>query len=714
MFEIKDPYFKRESLKYKNPIPSREYILSVVSDKKYTKNELFDILTLEESQKKAFSQRVAAMIRDRQLSLSSKKEVCLYDKNKTFIGTVIATTKSFGFVKLKNKDCRDLKLSSKQMQLVFHGEEVRVRVLSSKSSRLEAEIVEIIKRTETLVGRLHLAKEESYIVVDDERIKHIVFIKGIDSSKYQNGQMVIVKIIKYPSFKEVAEGKIIKVLGEYLGEGIEIESAIHKHNIPYIFSDETLLEVKNINSEISTKDKKDRVDLTNLNFVTIDGEDSKDFDDAVYTETTADAWKLWVAIADVSHYVKPNTLLDKQAFERGNSVYFPNRVIPMLPEKLSNNLCSLNPNVERLVMVCEMKINFTGELLEYRVYDSIIKSKARMTYSEVSQILEDNCKKLTKKYKNVIENLNTLYGLYKSLRIAKYKRGALDFERTESHILFNDKAKIAKIVATERNNAHRIIEECMVLANRAVAQYLIEENAEFLHRSHPKPKAEKILALKQFLSALGLTMGGGKEPTSKDFAKVLKKIKGRIDEDIIQIVILRSMQQAYYSPENIGHYGLSLNEYTHFTSPIRRYSDLLVHRAIKNTFKNKRKSNKLNFKNIGMHLSVTERRADEATRDVEQWLKCEFMKDKIGKKFKGLIVGVHSFGLFIELKKVLIEGLLHVKDLKNDYFVFDEIHHKLVGRHSNKIYKLGDEVKIQVANVNLEDRKIDFVAAHLN
>lgn len=712
MFEIKDPYFKRESLKYKNPIPSREYILSVVSDKKYTKNELFDILTLEENQKKAFSQRIAAMIRDKQLSLSSKKEVCLYDKNKTFIGTVIATTKSFGFVKLKNKDCRDLKLSSKQMQLVFHGEEVRVRVLSSKSSRLEAEIVEIIKRTETLVGRLHLDKEESYIVVDDERIKHIVFIKDIDSSKYQNGQMVIVKIIKYPSFKEVAEGKIIKVLGEYLGEGIEIESAIHKHNIPYIFSDETLLEVKNINSEISTKDKKDRVDLTNLNFVTIDGEDSKDFDDAVYTEITADAWKLWVAIADVSHYVKPNTLLDKQAFERGNSVYFPNRVIPMLPEKLSNNLCSLNPNVERLVMVCEMKINFTGELLEYSVYDSIIKSKARMTYSEVSQILEANCKKLTKKYKNVIENLNTLYGLYKSLRIAKYKRGALDFERTESHILFNDKAKIAKIVATERNNAHRIIEECMVLANRAIAQYLIEENAEFLHRSHPKPKAEKILALKQFLSALGLTMGGDKEPTSKDFAKVLKKIKGRIDEDIIQIVILRSMQQAYYSTENIGHYGLSLNEYTHFTSPIRRYSDLLVHRDIKNTFKNKRKSNKLNFKNIGMHLSVTERRADEATRDVEQWLKCEFMKDKIGEKFIGLIVGVHSFGLFIELKKVLIEGLLHVKDLKNDYFVFDEIHHKLVGRHSNKIYKLGDEVKIQVANVNLEDRKIDFVAAH--
>ncbi len=710
MFEIKDPYFKRESLKYKNPIPSREYILSVVSDKKYTKNELFDILTLEENQKKAFSQRIAAMIRDKQLSLSSKKEVCLYDKNKTFIGTVIATTKSFGFVKLKNKDCRDLKLSSKQMQLVFHGEEVRVRVLSSKSSRLEAEIVEIIKRTETLVGRLHLDKEESYIVVDDERIKHIVFIKDIDSSKYQNGQMVIVKIIKYPSFKEVAEGKIIKVLGEYLGEGIEIESAIHKHNIPYIFSDETLLEVKNINSEISIKDKKDRVDLTNLNFVTIDGEDSKDFDDAVYTEITADAWKLWVAIADVSHYVKPNTLLDKQAFERGNSVYFPNRIIPMLPEKLSNNLCSLNPNVERLVMVCEMKINFTGELLEYSVYDSIIKSKARMTYSEVSQILEDNCKKLTKKYKNVIENLNALYGLYKSLRIAKYKRGALDFERTESHILFNDKAKIAKIVATERNNAHKIIEECMVLANRAIAKYLIEENAEFLHRSHPKPKAEKILALKQFLSALGLTMGGDKEPASKDFAKVLKKIKGRIDEDIIQIVILRSMQQAYYSPENIGHYGLSLNEYTHFTSPIRRYSDLLVHRAIKNTFKNK--SNKLDFKNIGVHLSVTERRADEATRDVEQWLKCEFMKDKIGEKFIGLIVGVHSFGLFIELKKVLVEGLLHVKDLKNDYFVFDEIHHKLVGRHSNKIYKLGDEVKIQVANVNLEDRKIDFVAAH--
>ena len=418
-----------------------------------------------------------------------------------------------------------------------------------------------------------------------------------------------------------------------------------------------------------------------------------------------------MAIADVSHYIGENSALDIEAFDRGNSVYFPHRVVPMLPEVISNGLCSLNPNVERLCMACEMSIDSLGEVIDYKFYPALMLSHARLTYSQVSEILENKKSSLRDSYSNVIENIEFLYGLYKTLRISRQKRGVMDFDRIESQILFNDKGKIDNIVARQRNDAHKLIEECMLMANQACAKFLGKHNEDFLYRIHPKPTPEKIEVTRQFLSAVGLTLEGGNEPESRDFAKVLKNARGRDDENIIKTVVLRTMKQAIYTPSNVGHFGLAFEEYTHFTSPIRRYPDLLVHRAIKRVLNHQSRSPSNKMGEIGSHLSMTERRADDATRDVEQWLKCEYMRDKVGQEFSGVISGVAGFGLFVELSEIFVEGMVSVRDLKDDYYVYDDIHHQLTGERSGKIFRLGDVIKVKVASVSLDDRKIDFILA---
>jgi ribonuclease R len=701
---MSDPHYLREAEKYESPIPSREHILSFIQEKPKSKRQLFKLLSIEDEQKKAFERRLRAMVRDKQLSCNKSGVYRPFSNRGLLSGTVIANPKGFGFVSL-DKGGKDLRLSSQQMKLAFHGDKVKVRLLNRK---LDAEIVEVIETVNTLVGRLHIDHQGSYVVVDDKRIKHQIDIVEIFEECNDN-QVVVVEVLTSPTLEKNATGRVTSILGNYLDEGVEVDSAIHRHQIPSTFGDKALKESAKLPTKVMMKDKKNRVDITNLELVTIDGEDSRDFDDAVYAIPSQKGWKLIVAIADVSHYVKEGTELDTESLERGNSVYFPHRVVPMLPEVISNGLCSLNPKVERLCMACEMEIDSLGSLLDYKFYPAVMLSHARLTYTEVNEMLENKKSPLRKKYSNVQENVDYLYGLYQTLRISRQKRGVMDFDRIESQILFDDKGKIENIVARKRNDAHKLIEECMLMANQAAAKYLQSENEDFLYRVHPKPTPEKVKITRQFLNAIDLKLDGGLEPDSSDFAKLLKNAIGREDENIIKTVVLRTMKQATYTPNNEGHFGLAFEDYAHFTSPIRRYPDLLVHRAIKRSQSKNHREQSNRMAKMGAHLSMTERRADDASRDVEQWLKCEYMRDKVGEIFSGVISGVAGFGLFVELTDVFVEGLVSVRDLKEDYFNFDDVHHQLKGQRGGRIYRLGDTIKVKVASVNLDDRKIEFV-----
>ncbi len=701
-----DPHHQREAEKYDNPIPSREYILEFIEQQPRTKHELFDLLEVDNSQKKPLTHRLRAMVRDQQLSCNKKGVYRKFSNRGLLVGTVIANPKGFGFITL-DKGGKDLRLSSKQMQLVFHGDRVKARLLNDRG---DAQIVKVIETVKTLVGRLHIEDGHAYVVVDDKRIKHTINIPEI-TDEHQDEQIVVLEITKSPTLEEPAEAKIVEILGQYLDEGIETDSALYRYNIPVDFSQETLAQTAQLPSVVTDEDKQGRRDITDIKLITIDGEDSRDFDDAVYAEPSNTGWKLYVAIADVAHYVKTGSALDKDAFDRGNSVYFPHRVVPMLPEELSNGLCSLNPQVERLCMTCEMEIDHQGELLSYEFYPATMYSHARTTYTEVGKILEDKDPELTAKYADVMDNINSLYGLYKTLRIARTKRGVMDFDRIESQILFNDNGKIDNIVARSRNDAHKLIEECMLMANQATAKFLAHHDEDFLYRIHPKPTQEKIETTRDFLSVAGLTLEGGMEPESRDFAKVLEAAKGRDDENVIKTVVLRTMKQAIYTPANEGHFGLAFDDYTHFTSPIRRYPDLLVHRAIYRVLAKQKHKPSKKMAEFGEHLSITERRADDATRDVEQWLKCEYMRDKVGETYEGVISGVAGFGMFIELTDVFVEGMISVRDLDDDYYLFDDTHHRLRGERTGKIYRLGDHIQIQIASVNLDDRQMVFTPA---
>ena len=701
---MSDPHYLREAEKYESPIPSREHILSFIQKRPKSKRQLFELLSIEDEQKKAFERRLRAMVRDKQLSCNKNGVYRPFSNRGLISGTVIANPKGFGFVSL-DKGGKDLRLSSQQMKLVFHGDKVKVRLLNRK---LDAEIVQVTQTVKTLVGRLHINQDECYVVVDDRRIKHEIDIVELIEGCADN-QVVVVEVLNSPTLEKNASGRITSIIGNYLDEGVEVDSAIHRHEIPAIFGDKALEESAKLPNKVLTKDKKGRVDITHLELVTIDGEDSRDFDDAVYAIPSKNGWKLMVAIADVSHYVKEGSQLDAESLERGNSVYFPHRVVPMLPESISNGLCSLNPELERLCMVCEMEIDSLGSLLEYKFYSAVMLSHARLTYTEVNEMLENKKSKLRKKYKKIESNIDFLYGLYQTLRISRQKRGVMDFDRIESQILFDDQGKIENIVARKRNDAHRLIEECMLMANQAAAKYLQKENEDFLYRVHPKPTPEKVEITRQFLTAIDLRLDGGLEPESSDFAKLLKNASGREDENIIKTVVLRTMKQATYTPNNEGHFGLAFEDYAHFTSPIRRYPDLLVHRAIKRALSNKHRERSNKMVELGAHLSMTERRADDASRDVEQWLKCEYMRDKVGESFNGVISGVAGFGLFVELTEIFVEGLISVRDLKEDYFIYDDVHHQLSGQRGGRIYRLGDLIKVKVASVNLDDRKIEFV-----
>ncbi|MEY3787237.1 MAG: ribonuclease [Pseudomonadota bacterium] len=712
----KDPFAQREAEKYENPIPSRELILQLIeqSGKPLARTDIATAFHLEsEDDLEALRRRLRAMERDGQVLFNRGQQYCLVDNKNLIVGRIIGHADGFGFVR-PDDGSDDLFLSPREMNPLLHNDRALVRVAGvDKKGRREGAVVEILERnTHEIVGRLYKEDGFTYVIPDNKNIAQTVLIPKGGTGKAKQGQIVVAQITEQPTKLHQPIGRIVEVLGDHLAPGMEIDMAIRSYELPNTWSDELLEEIKPLTPEVPEAAKENRVDIRDLPLVTIDGEDARDFDDAVYCKKTPKGWKLLVAIADVSHYVKVGTELDKEAHKRSTSVYFPEQVIPMLPEILSNGLCSLNPNVDRLCMVCELLIDGEGNVLRSKFFEAVMRSHARLTYTEVAQMLVEGDKTLAKKYAPLMPHLKEMYALYQVMRLAREQRGAMDFDTLETRIVFGENRKIEKIIPVVRNDAHKLIEEFMITANGAAARFLNSKKMPKLLRIHEGPSTDKLLNLKTFLGEMGLKLGGGATPTPLDYMYLVESIKDRPDAHLIQTVLLRSMSQAVYSPELKGHFGLALEAYAHFTSPIRRYPDLLVHRAIRHVLQGKKAESFVygvpDMIVLGEHCSANERRADDATRDVTSWLKCEYMLDKIGEDFTGIISAVTGFGFFVELAEIYVEGLVHISNLGQDYFHFDPTSHQLKGERSNVNFRLGDSVKVKVVRVDLDEKKIDF------
>ena len=588
-----------------------------------------------------------------------------------------------------------------EMRQVLHGDRASVRVTGhDHRGRPTGVIVHILERSRRrIVGRLLSEHGVLVLVPEDRRIAQDILVPPGEAKAAKPGEVVTVDLIAHPSRYAQPIGRVAEVLGHHAAPGMEIEIAVRKFDLPHEFSRRALAAARAMPDEVRPDDRAGRKDLRELEFVTIDGETAKDFDDAVFCRREGKGYRLWVAIADVSHYVRHGDPIDLEARERGTSVYFPRRVIPMLPEKLSNGLCSLNPQVDRLAVVCEMAITPKGEIARYDFYNAVFRSHARLTYTWVWERISGG---------RAPENIQHLYGVFKVLADARARRGAIDFETVETRMIFDDAGKIERIVAEPRNDAHRLIEECMLAANVCAGEFLTRHQHPTLFRVHDVPSAEKVGALRQFLAELGLQLPGGEVPRPKDYAQLLEKIRKRPDFTLLQTVLLRSLKQAVYSPENLGHFGLAFEAYVHFTSPIRRYPDLLVHRAIKAVLQRKTYSG-VDWEAMGRHCSETERRADEASRDVENWLKCFYMRNHVGKSFEGTITGVTPFGVFVTLDDYFVDGLVHISELGRDYFQFDAARHALLGERTGKRFRLADRMRVKLVRVDLDTRKIDLV-----
>jgi ribonuclease R len=733
---------------YTYSIPSREEILGILR----TATEPQDVaaiataLDVKPDELDGLARRLNAMERDGQIKPDRTGHYQLAHQTSFIEGRVSGHREGYGFL-IPDDGSADIFLPEKEMQKVLNGDRVQIRIVGTdKRGRPEGTIVEVIDRANThVIGRLLNENGVWIVAPEDKRIGQDILLAG-SPVKAKTGQVVSVELTEQPSRYTQPVGRIVEVLGDIDDPGMEIEIAVRKYGVPHEFSEAAKKLAAKLPSEVRDADLVDRVDLRDVPLVTIDGEDARDFDDAVYCEPVkigrANGYRLIVAIADVSHYVKPNDALDVDALERSTSVYFPRRVIPMLPEKLSNGLCSLNPAVDRLTLVCDAVITAKGEIKAYQFYPAVIHSAARLTYTEVAAILANTKGTEAAKRPGLVPHLLHLYEVFQALLQARHARGAIDFETTETYIVCNAAGKIEKILPRTRNDAHRVIEECMLAANVCAADLMERHEHPGVYRVHAAPTKEKLTQVRTFLRQVGLHLGGGDSPSASDYAELMPKIKSRPDATLLQTMLLRSMQQAVYSPDNIGHFGLSYEAYAHFTSPIRRYPDLLTHRAIKAILQGKRYDPKgidtsvLNtmlspaarkkhaqdkaegkkrregdvaiWEALGIHCSANERRADEASRDVEAWLKCYFIRDKLGEEFTGTISGVTTFGIFVQLDALFIEGLVHVTDLGADYFQYDDARHELRGERTGIRYQLTDKVTVQVSRVDLDARKIDL------
>ncbi len=703
-----DPYLNRELQRYVNPLPSREWILTILDRIGIPVNTsvLANKLGITKEEKAFFERRLNAMARDGQVLINRRGAVCVADKLALVKCRVEVHKDDFGFaVPLNPADGNDFVLYARQMLGLMNGDIVTVRPAGvDRKGRREGQVLDIIERAnKDVVGRLKLEHGVALLIPEDKRLGASIVLQPHSVGKAKAGQVVVASIESYPDASQAAVARVTEILGDYADSGMEIEIAVRKHHLPHQFTSACLKQTEKIPDHVKPSEYKNRVDLRELPLITIDGETARDFDDAVYAEKIGRNYRLVVAIADVSHYVKPDDDIDVDAQERATSVYFPRRVIPMLPEKLSNGICSLNPNVERLCMVCDMEITYAGNIKSYQFYPAMMRSHARLTYTQAWDWISHDQKDDPLK-KHVLN----LYQLYQILFKKRLQRGAMEFDSIETQMVFNKQGKIERIIPVIRNEAHRLIEECMLAANVCAAEFLHKHKHPALYRNHAGPTSEKLINLREQLGLLGLKLQGGDHPTPKDYALLFQQIKDRPDRQIIEMMMLRSMQQAVYEPNNLGHFGLAYPAYTHFTSPIRRYPDLTIHRAIKAVL-NHCKYEPKSWNELGVWCSQAERKADNASRDVENWLKTYYMRDKIGEVFSGRVSGMANFGLFVTLDEVYIDGMVHISDLGEDYFNYHPELMAIIGERSGLRFKLGDKVTVKVARADLEQSRIDLM-----
>jgi ribonuclease R len=707
---LADPHLERERARYAHPLPSREWILHVLETEGVPTDaaRLMQLLDIGEAERELFERRLTAMERDGQLMRNRRGALCIVDRLGLLHGRVQGHPDGFGFL-VPDDGSPDLFLSPWEMSKVLHGDRAVAREQGvDRRGRREGVIVEVLERAHVrVVGRLLVEHGISLVVPEDKRISHDLLIPPDALGGAREGQVVVAQIVQQPDRHIKPVGRIVEVLGGYADPGMEVEIALRKHDLPCVFSEAAERAAQGLPRRVRRSDTVGRVDLRELALVTIDSETARDFDDAVFCLPEGKGFRLWVAIADVSHYVVHDSALDLDARVRGNSVYFPRRVIPMLPEALSNELCSLKPQVDRLCVACEMAIGARGEIKQYRFYPAVMHSRARLTYTAVAAALEGADSGIEPA---LVDHLRSLQRLYRVLAAARERRGAIDFETVETRMDFDAHGKISRIVPVARNDAHRLIEECMLAANVCASELLQSHEHPALYRVHEGPTPVKLAELREFLREFGLTLGGAEEPRAKHYAKLLDEIRDRPDRQLLQTVLLRSLKQAQYSPQNVGHFGLAYEAYTHFTSPIRRYPDLLVHRAIKALLAGGRYGPG-DWHALAQHCSQTERRADEATRDVEAWLKSYFMRERAGEAFQASVSGVAAFGIFVALDEVYVEGLVHVSELGSDYFRFDAARHQLRGERTGRRFRLGDRVRVQLVRADLETTRLDFVLA---
>jgi len=732
-----------------SPTATRDQLLAELTQARspLTPDELAQRLSVIEETRAQFDSDVIELERAGRIVRNRAGLLLVAARANLVSGQVQGHRDGFGFLILDDGG-PDMALPEHEMSKVLHGDRVLARPAGlDRRGRQEGEIVEVIEhRTNRLVGRFLNERGVTIVVPEDQRIAHDILVPPGAAMNAEPGQVVMIEIVQQPQRHVQPMGRVVEVLGAVDDPGMEIEIAVRKFAVPYEFAPDVIAEAMKLPETVVAKDLKQRVDLRDVPLVTIDGEDARDFDDAVYCEPMdkrRTKWRLIVAIADVSHYVQPGSAIDAEAQNRSTSVYFPRRVIPMLPEKLSNGLCSLNPAVDRLVMVADMVVTAEGEISAYQFYPAVMHSHARLTYTEVWDALSLPDSAAARRLAPVLPHLKDLYALFQALAKARIKRGALDLETTETYIVCDPDGRIEKILPRTRNDAHKLIEECMLAANVCAADLLDRYKQPALYRIHEGPTVERLGNVHALLKSLGLNLEGGDEPNSSHYAALLRHIAGRPDQQLLQTVLLRSMQQAVYSPHNVGHFGLSYEAYAHFTSPIRRYPDLLVHRAIKAVLDKsvylpkiaagddaplpmprgkagrrpppptvkpagKQPAGIAVWEKLGLICSANERRADDASRDVEAWLKSYYMREKVGETFSGTVSSVVPFGVFVVLDDLFVEGLVHVSELGSEYFMFNEPMHELRGERTGLRYRLADRVTVQVARVDLEARRIEF------
>lgn len=697
------------------PAPSRTEILKYLEKrgKPVPEDTLFQAFSIRKGPgRDELLGRLERMKTDGQVMVDRRDRFFLPGRVDMIRGRVQGHPDGFGFL-IPEHGGPDLFLSAKEMRKVLHGDTALAKVRRiDHRGRSEGTIVDVLERgNETVVGRLHIEDEVSFVIPENTRISQDIFVPETALGGAGHGQIVVAELTRQPDKRKQPVGHVIEILGEHMEPGMEIEIAIRKYGIPHEWPEEVEREAQRVPDRVAPDEAGERLDLRPLPLVTIDGEDAKDFDDAVFARRLDDGdWELIVAIADVSHYVDRATGLDREAFQRGNSVYFPERVVPMLPEVLSNEICSLNPHVDRLCFACRMRINDAGEVVDYRFETAVMRSHARLTYNQVAAALLDGDADALGEFKDLLPHVNDLYELSRILNRRRVEHGSIELELPETRIVFDEERKIQRIEPTQRNDAHRLVEECMLAANISAADFLAARKGPAIYRVHEQPDGDKIEDARAFLAEFGLVLKGGREPSPRDFAQIVEQCEGEPFSHVVQVTLLRSLKQAVYSVDLTGHFALGFERYTHFTSPIRRYPDLMVHRLIKSRIGRggRVETGHEELGRVAEHCSVTERRADEATRDVVQWLKTEFMMDRVGEVFDGVVTGVAEFGVFVELSELYVEGLVHVTALGEDYFHFDPKRRRLTGEHSGAMFQIGEEVRVRVVRVDIDKAKIDF------